>query len=1423
MTGGTGANGASGPTGSTGGTGTVGSNGPTGSTGATGTAGIQGSTGASGATGSVGETGPTGMTGSTGSVGSSGPTGSTGSTGTAGVAGPTGFTGEGGPTGSTGSVGASGPTGSTGATGAAGVQGTTGASGATGTQGITGPTGSTGSTGTNGASGPTGSTGSTGANGGSGPTGSTGATGTAGVQGTTGASGATGTQGNTGPTGSTGSTGTNGASGPTGSTGATGSNGGSGPTGSTGATGTAGIQGATGASGATGSIGETGPTGMTGSTGIAGASGPTGSTGGTGTVGSNGPTGSTGSTGAAGVQGATGASGATGTQGITGPTGSTGSTGTNGASGPTGSTGATGANGGSGPTGSTGATGTAGASGPSGSTGATGAAGQMGANGEVVFSIASNLIYPYPVTDRSLAFGSTATSSAFIYLNGTQNVNQHGFFVSGQELGKSLVMFNQTGTQDIFTASQSGTTRYTIAANGDISQTSTETTGVVYSMLMNSLTTGTGLSISSTSTGFSTGKLASIDWSPGSATVATGDLVRINIGPNGTIGNLFNVTDNGSTLFSVSESQITMNLPTQFTAAGDVAIAYDINFTNQTASYIKSAASLYLQAGEVTESNNLTLETFNSGKILLTTVNGTGGVGIGASAYPNGFFDVNGQKAGQALVQLNETGDQAIFTASTSGVTRFVIANSGNVGIGNSAPVGKLDVNGEVAGKALTILNQTGDQAIFTASGSGTTRFTIANNGSITQTSTDTTGTAYTLNGNSLTTGNGLSISSTSTGFSTGKLASIDWSPGSATVATGDLVRINVGANGTVGNLLNITDAASTLFSVSETSVTSNLPVQFTAAGDVSIAYDLNFTNQTAAYIKSYGPLSLQSGEVFESNNLTLETFNSGKILMNIVNGTGGVGIGASISPNGFFEVNGQKAGQALVQLNETGDQNILVASSSGTTRMILSNGGNLGVGTTPSFRLHTADTQASTVSAMIENTNTGTDADGLAIKLGFTGAGTSGASGNRFMVFLNGGGKIQGAIESNGSNGVNYQTGGIDMAEYFTKKDGEQFQVGDVVSLIEGKAIRSNTAYDDGIMGVVSDHPGFTGGIPGPDKVLVGLVGQVPIRIDPSSPSINAGDPLTSSGAQGMAKKATTYGKIIGRALEDWAGSNQPTIMMHIQPQLRDAATVAIATVGQAEYSSLMNSLSTQQTADSYELPALVQSIIQPVIAARTAYIESLRAKVLDVLDLRIQGVPIASYVDGRVTTALLGASGSAQLSLSLSEATSSASISGSLVSGIEGLFDVLRIRLSALFEGSVSFLGNAFFKAPVSIEKSIEFPTNMAGTVTVPAYISSIRVQFNTPFEATPAVTLTPMLASASDSAQLSDAVAVGVAEVTTEGFTIVLDLPLDDDMRYMYTALMVKGGVQESPLVLDGMSVLGSSVSASMEESTASGELP
>jgi hypothetical protein len=326
----------------------------------------------------------------------------------------------------------------------------------------------------------------------------------------------------------------------------------------------------------------------------------------------------------------------------------------------------------------------------------------------------------------------------------------------------------------------------------------------------------------------------------------------------------------------------------------DITSALPLGQTTDSAFDIKSSSDLG-------SSDELVQFGDSAGDFL--TILGGGNVGIGDSS-PAAMFTVGSSDA----FQINSSGN----IANIGGAAHTIANSSGALGI-DSATTGAINIGTSANAKTITVGNSTGATALAFTSGTGSQTFTSS------VATTSTTSSAWVFTGNSLTSGTGLYGSSTSlttgklaqlslpqnnfssgtvldlrttsTGLTgstgTGSLLNLDWTPGSTTTATGDLFALNIGTNGsTTGKLFNILDASSSIFSVSETSFTTSLPSNFTAAGDTSIAYDINFTNPTASYIKSVAPLYMVAGETFNSSNLTLGTYNQGTIVFQTNNTT---------------------------------------------------------------------------------------------------------------------------------------------------------------------------------------------------------------------------------------------------------------------------------------------------------------------------------------------------------------------------------------------------------------------------------------------------------------------------------------------------------------------------------------------------------
>lgn len=219
-----------------------------------------------------------------------------------------------------------------------------------------------------------------------------------------------------------------------------------------------------------------------------------------------------------------------------------------------------------------------------------------------------------------------------------------------------------------------------------------------------------------------------------------------------------------------------------------------------------------------------------------------------------------------------------------------------------------------------------------------------------------------------------------------------------------------------------------------------------------------------------------------------------------------------------------------------------------------------LGVGTsTPIARLEIQDSSTNAVT-QLSNTSTGTSSIGLQVKLGVT---TAPQSTNRWVNFLDGNGTVLGKIRGNNtSNTVTFDANGGDFAEYFKKSNAQDtFEEGDLICHSGTGGVEKCTPNSNGILGILSTDSGFVGAgghLNDPDYILVGLIGQLKVKIDSNSSVIKPGDPVTLSIQSGKATKALKAGQIIGRALESYApGSNQPTIKIALNVAWHDPRAV--------------------------------------------------------------------------------------------------------------------------------------------------------------------------------------------------------------------------------------------------------------------------
>ena len=570
----------------------------------------------------------------------------------------------------------------------------------------------------------------------------------------------------------------------------------------------------------------------------------------------------------------------------------------------------------------------------------------------------------------------------------------------------------------------------------------------------------------------------------------------------------------------------------------------------------------------------------------------TSGTGLGVNS---------GQTFVGNLVDIQQASKSVFSVAGVSSAVNGFVFTPAGTGSGVNLSAGGA---GSDAAVALTIqpkgvgnlnLTTTTGSQVFTSAVATTSTtssgFVFTDNslttgtGSYFNSSSLTTGKLVDINtgsANTLTTGSLVNVQSTATSLTTGSLVNIDWNPSTYTALT-------------TGSLLNINFSGASIFSVSPTSVTTSLPLNETAPGDVSVAYDLSFTNPTASYIKSSAPLYLQSGEVFNSSDLNLQTYNLGSVVAtqnNTTTTTSGTSYAFQLAPvltsatNSLAHtwyssynvptVNESGSGVAVSSLygNYTGFTNtagtttnwyanyVAAPTGSGTTTnkyafVSEASAGNFGIGTTaPTPLFSVVGSQGTSNVATISNSSTTDGTSNVVLRLN-SGV-TSTTTNARFLTFYGGvtsgdtGGTAVGHVNIN-NNAVNYGTSGADFGERFEVLETTSF--GDIIGIASNGNRKAHPG--DTILGVISETTGFTGNdndaLDKTTHPVVGLIGQISVKVSNENGAIKRGDFITASSVPGVGMKAIKPGPVVGKALEDYNDSGVDRINVFVSATFAD------------------------------------------------------------------------------------------------------------------------------------------------------------------------------------------------------------------------------------------------------------------------------
>jgi excisionase family DNA binding protein len=383
----------------------------------------------------------------------------------------------------------------------------------------------------------------------------------------------------------------------------------------------------------------------------------------------------------------------------------------------------------------------------------------------------------------------------------------------------------------------------------------------------------------------------------------------------------------------------------------------------------------------------------------------------------------------------------------------------------------------------------------------------------------------------------------------------------------------------------------------------------------------------------------------------------------------------------------------------------------------------------------------------------------------------------------------------------------GADLAELYYSQD-ESIVPGDVVSIdstTNAGVKKTSNAYDPQTLGIVSTRPGLLlgdGGITNFEgqPVFVALSGRVPVNVSTENGPINPGDLLTSSSIPGVAMKATKAGRTIGMAMGSFTGEGVGTVTAFVNSIYSHGARLASLLPGIVEDSinlpadfdkQILAQLITQK--GSLSTASNVSEIFTDRLAAG---LEVITPKVL--ADEIVADTIKANRIEGLEIFTDKISSLAAQLN-DLKESTSAAElIDASPTPAPQIDMDILgRLNVAGGLKvnGQTEFNGGVIFNNSVTFALSPIFNSDTGGLAQIKAGSREVQITFSQEFANTPVVVATPLWDNAGTlevMKQLGTYVLPQqgyiVTNVTSKGFTIILEQPAIVDLKFSWIALAV-----------------------------------